>query len=157
MQHTSAEIANEFIKIAKSHGEHLTNMKVQKLVYCAQGYSMALDEPPMIDESVEAWQYGPVFRRLYYDLLQYGGGEVTNEIPVPKARVLTELQREIVNGVWHKYGHLSGIDLSALTHMDGTPWHKVFTEGVKKMIPSDSIKEHFEKLVTKTRKSNVSC
>ena len=41
----------------------MTTMKLQKLVYYCQAWSLVWDERPLFDESIEAWANGPVLSR----------------------------------------------------------------------------------------------
>lgn len=42
----------------------LTCMKLHKLVYYAQAWSLALEDEPLFEEPIEAWSNGPVIRNL---------------------------------------------------------------------------------------------
>lgn len=53
-------IANHFIMRRWRDGVHVSPMKLQKLVYFAPGWYLALFNKPLIDERVEAWKFGPV-------------------------------------------------------------------------------------------------
>ena len=43
----------------------LTTMKLQKLTYYCQAWSLAWDEKPLFEDDFEAWANGPVSRKLY--------------------------------------------------------------------------------------------
>lgn len=51
----------------------MTPMKLQKLLYYCQGYSLALRDQPAFDEEILAWRYGPVVRSVYNEYKQYKG------------------------------------------------------------------------------------
>ena len=78
-------IANQFIERAKRDGVVLTNMQLQKLVYIAHAWALALDQG-LIYEPVEAWLWGPVIPSLFHNLGRYGAGEVTSPIPILNAQ-----------------------------------------------------------------------
>ena len=61
--HSSLAIANEFIRRSLAAPEiELTQMKLQKLVYFAHGWNLvASDGDPLVEDEVQAWDYGPVF------------------------------------------------------------------------------------------------
>lgn len=134
-------------------------MKLIKLTYISHGWNLAFYSKPLISESVQAWKYGPVVQSLYHGFKQFGN----EEIPKSELECLQDLSKEFVSEnvpllekVWEKYGGLSGLQLSALTHQPGTPWDKVWNHGDGKnligaIIPDDLIKEFYiEKLKTKT-------
>ena len=50
-------VANYFIDKAKAEGVSLTPMKLQKLIYMAHGWHLALYDKPLIDEQFQAWDY----------------------------------------------------------------------------------------------------
>jgi uncharacterized phage-associated protein len=74
MTHNPIAIANYFIELAK----FITPMKLQKLVYFAHGWCLALADKPLINEKIEAWQYGPVVSSLYREFKKYGNEGITS-------------------------------------------------------------------------------
>jgi len=50
--------------ILNKQGE-LPAMKLQKLVYYAQAWSLVWDEEPLFNDRIEAWANGPVVKTLY--------------------------------------------------------------------------------------------
>jgi uncharacterized phage-associated protein len=154
MPYSAAAIANEFIDLADAQGEKLTHMKLQKLVFFAHGWHLALYGEPLLDEQVEAWKFGPVIRSLYLELREQGDRPVQEKIvkfrfssrtgvPISKAdwRDLVAKEhtpsadddpanaaetRAFLKRVWDVYRPYTAIQLSNLTHAPGTPWDQVF-------------------------------
>jgi len=158
MAHSAAAVANEFLELAKKAGRTLTPMQLQKLVYIAHGWSLAITGHPLVDERVEAWQWGPVYPSLYDALKFYGSGTVKDEIhrnnwasneairgPVV-AEDFTAEETAIIQKVWEVYGDLEAFQLSALTHDENTPWSKSYDGTRHKVIPNSAIREHFLEL-----------
>jgi uncharacterized phage-associated protein len=74
------DIARYFLaQIDEEAGDLISNMKLQKLVYYAQGVNIALHNRPLFPESLEAWTYGPVVPELFHTYKRYG----TCAIPQP--------------------------------------------------------------------------
>lgn len=96
----------------------MTAMKLQKLVYYSQAWSLVWDEAPLFPERIEAWANGPVCPALYevhkgqFTILAWPQGD-------PKE--LSKVQRETVEQVIKSYGRLSSQELSDLTHRED-PW-----------------------------------
>lgn len=99
----------------------LTPMQLIKLTYLAHGWTLGLLGRPLVTDQAEAWEYGPVYPKLYQVLRTYRSDPVPS---VPKSKViqLDELERQIVDQVALLYGKLTGIQLSRLTHLPRSPW-----------------------------------
>ena len=140
-------IANKFIERAKRDGVSLTNMQLQKLVYIAHGWALALLNRGLIYEPVEAWQWGPVIKSLYHTLRQYGSGEVTSTIPMIGARSLQLREEDLIESVWNGYKDMSGFKLSTITHQQNTPWSRTVKQfGLRSVIPEKYMAEHYRHL-----------
>ena len=98
--------------------EQMTTMKLQKLVYYSQAWSLVWDEKQLFEEDIEAWANGPVVR----DLFDYHRGMYEiSEMPIGNPRLLNQEQRETVDAVLEYYGDKSAQWLIELTHMED-PW-----------------------------------
>lgn len=95
-----------------------TAMKLQKLVYYSQAWSLVWDEESLIRENVEAWANGPVVRALFE---AHRGKFKVSRVPGGDARKLSPVQRDTVDAVLEFYGDKSSQWLSDLTHMEA-PW-----------------------------------
>lgn len=123
-------VANRFLELADADGRALTPMQVLKLVYIAHGWDLGLYGRPLIDQPVEAWQYGPVIRDVYAAMKGFGGGAVIGPLPLSygaRAESLSKNEDELVKRVYDLYGKMSGVQLSKITHMQGTPWQQTYT------------------------------
>ena len=95
-----------------------TAMKLQKLVYYSQAWSLVWDEEPLFRDRIEAWANGPVVPALY--------AEHRGQFRVASWRKgnpdkLTPKQRETVDAVLRYYGDRPSQWLSDLTHREA-PW-----------------------------------
>ena len=95
----------------------LPAMKLQKIVYYSQAWSLVWDEQPLFRDRIEAWAYGPVVPRLFR---AHRGRFKVGSIPGDASR-LDEDQRETVEAVISFYGDKSSQWLSDLTHLEA-PW-----------------------------------
>jgi uncharacterized phage-associated protein len=145
MAYSSLTVANTFLELAKEEGEALTNMKLQKLVYLAHGYCLALLDRPMLLEQVQAWKFGPVIPELYQKLRIYGAGGVTDfinggSLDVPRASG----DYAVIKAVWNAFKQYTGSQLSTMTHKAGSPWSQVWATGPFKVIPAEIIQSHYK-------------
>jgi len=116
------DVANCFLKLDDTNdGEGISNLKLQKLVYYAQGFYCAIyDEPLFKDERMEAWTHGPVVPNLYHKYKEFG----KNPIPSPKnfdESSLTENELEVIEEVFEVFGQFSAWKLRNMTHEEA-PW-----------------------------------
>lgn len=151
MKYKPLAIANYFIDRAHLAGEHLDQLKLQKLVYLAHGWSLAIFDEPLLDEQVQAWKFGPVFDSLWRKFTVYGRGPirengvevVRGQISVPNVPPEDDRTRQLLEKVWEIYGEYSGVQLSKMTHEPGTPWDQTYSNGRKRDIPNALIRRHF--------------
>ena len=103
----------------------MTTMKLQKLVYYSQAWSLVWDEKPIFEEKIQAWASGPVVRELYDEhrgaflIPNLGKGNIGNLKPE---------EIETVVAILNAYGDKPAQWLSDLTHME-QPWNEA-REGI---------------------------
>lgn len=151
--YSAKAIANFFIELAQDKKGVLDPMKIQKLVYYAHGWSLALLGQPLIREPIEAWDYGPVIRSLYMEFRKYGKGQIIDFAKTHDAvREDDDITKALLRRIWELYGKYTGIQLSNLTHADGTPWQQAWTSSKYKTgisINNELIEGHFLDVITK--------
>jgi uncharacterized phage-associated protein len=103
--------------ILQQYGGAMTSMKLEKLVYYSQAWSLVWDEEPLFGETIEAWVNGPVVPELY---ARHRGIFKVSEWDGNPERLSTE-QRNTVNAVIDFYGKRSSMELSQMTHRED-PW-----------------------------------
>lgn len=160
MAHIPLAIANEFIRLHGGDGS-INHMKIQKLVYLAQGWWLAVNGNDLVSERPQVWRYGPVFESLYRVFSPAGRAPIMQPrgtVPFPGAIVpdlsgpIFDTERSLVEWVWGEYGHLDAIKLSDLTHAVGTPWRNIaernrYRVPLNTEIPRNEDWEYFARLV----------
>lgn len=120
----------------------LTTMKLQKLVYYSQVWSIVWDDDVLFPEPIQAWKNGPVVR----DLWEATRGRFrVDHVPGGNASVLSPLHRETVNGVLGAYGDKDAQWLSDLTHME-QPWMTAYAKGQNSEIDLEEIAEYYSSI-----------
>lgn len=163
MPYNSKAVANWFLDRAAKDQVPLSPMKLQKLIYFAHGWALAVLGMPLIDEHPEAWDYGPVIPSIYHEFKSFGRDSITKhatrlefsgsekdgfaaEFVAPKIPESEGQINEFLERVWQVYGSLSGIQLSNMTHVSGGAWEKAYASARDKKgtdIPDDLIKDEF--------------
>jgi uncharacterized phage-associated protein len=120
---TCHEVADYFLSQADPEaGDSISNLVLQKLVYYAQGFSLALFGNPLFPEAIYKWQHGPVVPELYSKYKQYGSGP----IPAPEGVELDKFPaevRELLDEVYAECGQYSAWKLRDMTHSEA-PWRQ---------------------------------
>lgn len=151
--HDSRAIANEIIRIGNEKGIAISMMKLIKLVFFAHGWSLGIYGNPLSRDSVEAWQFGPVFRNLYDSLPYKGSEKITRPITSifnSEAIISSEFSSKeiaLIEKVIEEYGDLDAFELSDITHEIGSPWDRTIkSKGKFGVIDNDLIRRHYEKI-----------
>jgi len=164
-------VANYFLDLAEADGKRLDPMQIQKLVYFAHGWYLALTGDPLVEEHPEAWAYGPVFPTLYHEFKRYGAGHIPGRAlewqlemnpasgePInfrPMTLTLDdpdetrrEFAKQVLQRVWGVYGSWTAVQLSQLTHESGGPWDVTRRQNPGRKgtdIADPLIRDHFSK------------
>ncbi|MEG2429218.1 MAG: DUF4065 domain-containing protein, partial [Oscillospiraceae bacterium] len=125
---------------------NLTTMKLQKLVYYCQAWSLAWDDQPLFEDDFEAWSNGPVCRSLFE--IHKGKYVVHNDSfkKYVNEETFTKTQTETIDAVLNDLGDKEPLWLSELTHSE-TPWKNARkgyaeTEPCSKVISKDSMQAY---------------
>ncbi len=144
------EVARYLIQLAaaEEEPEHLTHMRLQKLMYYSQGWSLALRDRPLFSGKIEAWAHGPVVRELYKHFADYGDQPIPPSA-VQKPQKLTADDREFIASVWSAYRVHSATSLRNMTHLE-SPWIDARKgvapiERCNKEITKEAMKQFFDR------------
>lgn len=97
----------------------MSTMKLQKLCYYAQAWSLVWDDAPLFDEDFQAWANGPVCSKLFFKT--QGKYSVKAEDETGGEGNLSAEQKYTIDKVVEYYGEHDAQWLSQLTHMED-PW-----------------------------------
>ncbi|MDM8548968.1 DUF4065 domain-containing protein [Desulfobacterales bacterium HSG2] len=109
-------------------------MKLHRLVYYCQAWSLVWDDMPLFSQPIEAWANGPVVRELYES---HRGTYLISELPGGSPEVLSEVQQETVRAVLDYYGDKPSQWLTDLTHIED-PW-KTARSGLPDRVRGDRV------------------
>ena len=141
-------VADEVLRISKRDDRLLTPMKLMKLTYISFGWYIANYDQRLFPERIEAWRYGPVMPRLYHTTKEWGRDSIPFDKIDAEQNSIDGEGSKFLKLVLDAYGHLTGIQLSQLTHQDGSPWHQVYRPNVLGIeIPQDVIHKYYKGLL----------
>lgn len=163
MAYNSLGIANALLKLAWDRGKTIDPLQLQKMLYFAHGWHWALKGEPLLDEYIEAWDYGPVAPNVYHSFKGFGSSAITRlarhfdeherfvPVPLPDDEFVLALLDQILT----IYGEHPGLDLVKMTHTVNSPWTVTRLKSEDrhgKDIPEELIAEYFKGLMTSGNK-----
>lgn len=119
----------------------LTPLKLQKILYLAQGWSYVWDDTELFEDEFEAWRYGPVNLEVYSEFKRYGRAELPEFEGRSDVR-MTQSEQETLEAVWDAYASWDAYALVELTHHQ-TPWLEHYEDGYGHITNMD-IKNFFQ-------------
>jgi uncharacterized phage-associated protein len=142
--------ANFFLSKGAAEGVPIDPLKLQKLVYFAHGWHLAVTGEPLIDDPVEAWPYGPVIPILYREFKRFGSAPITQLAYAtgPSGEFYPPLPTDaltisVLEKVWEQYGRYSAVQLSNLSHEPGSPWEVAKGKGQGGKLRNEDIHRFF--------------
>lgn len=142
---TSQDVANYFLVKASrdddnEEREGITHLKLQKLVYYAQGFYLATKGVPLFEEDIVAWKHGPVVRALFDTYKGCGSSPIDAPADFDPQSIPGDV-RDFLDEVYEVYGQFSAWRLREMTHED-PPWKDhVETSSV---IPHEELRVYFK-------------
>jgi len=139
---TAHDVALYFVSLVDEEaGDSISNLKLQKLLYYAQGFNLAFYGNPLFSESIKAWMHGPVVPQVYHEYKDFGSG------PIAVAPVnlddYSDQVRSLLDDVYTVYGQFTASKLRDLTHGE-PPWKNT---PQSETIPLSLMKDFFKTLV----------
>jgi uncharacterized phage-associated protein len=127
MKHYDINLIADYIILRLNSDEkiNLINLKLQKLLYYLQAWSLGINEERFLNCSFEAWVHGPVSRELYdrfksthslYSFITVS--DIKNENP---ESMIEDSDIEFINFILDNYAGYSGAELESMTHKE-IPW-----------------------------------
>lgn len=116
------DVADYFIYMDnKNEIFNMTQLKVQKLCYYAQAWSLVWNERELFKESFEAWVHGPANRNLYKKYKSYGSNPIIKPSLEINEKQIEHNNLKILNLVWRDYASYEAKELERMTHLED-PW-----------------------------------
>ncbi len=148
-------IADYFIWKSQQEDKPVTNKKLQKLLYYAQAWSLALNNKKIFKEDIEAWVHGPAVREVYGTYKKYGFSYIKKEITESAIKDITNQDRRLLDEIWSVYGKYDADYLEMLSHSED-PWQEARAgldadAGSSNVIDPDLMKTFYSAKLAKAR------
>jgi len=136
-------VAVYFLSLSEPEaGDFISNLKLQKLVYYAQGFHLAMYDAPLFEDEIKAWEHGPVVPSLYHKYKEHGSKAIDISEKISFTQLAKE-EKELVGEVYKVYGQFSAWKLRNLTHGEA-PWKDT---GKNEVISHELMKRFFKTLL----------
>ena len=138
MAYKALDIANKIIsKTDLEHGDTISNLKLQEMLYYQQGFHLAYFGTPLFDEDIVAWQYGPVVPSVYKEYKSFESNSISTS---EEGISLSDDEEELFNNVYEEYNQFSAVALMKMTHEE-SPWK---TTEINSVISRDKMAAFFK-------------
>lgn len=115
------EVARYFLgTVDEESGDNITNLKLQKLLYYAQGLHVAMNGEVLFDDPIEAWDLGPVVPNVYHKTKTNKADPIARPEDFDRDQYAPEI-REFLDAIMSAYGQYAASKLSEMTHREA-PW-----------------------------------
>ena len=122
---TAHDVARYFLAMQdEDAGELISNLKLQKLLYYAQGFHLALFGVPLFSDRIKAWRYGPVVPDVWHRYKEADWGPIEKPADFDLGRYDPQT-RELLDEVNRVYGQFSAAKLRDMTHEE-PPWREAW-------------------------------
>jgi uncharacterized phage-associated protein len=110
-------VADYILFRAGEVGSFVSNLKLQKLLYYAQGWHLAHYQTELFNEKMEAWVHGPVIPSLYSKYRHYGSSPITS----PEEPIISKETKEFLELFLQNYLPIDAYELELSSHRE-KPW-----------------------------------
>lgn len=138
------DVVNYFLARDAMHGgdADVSPLKLQKLLYLAQANFLATTGHRLFNESIRAYEHGPVVYRVYTKYRGIDTALVHNKIEI-QSPVLPTVIDDFLAKIWERWSPYSAWELRNLTHRQA-PWRKNYTAGdLHTSIPDEDMTAYF--------------
>lgn len=126
-------------RMHEGDSDYITHLKLQKLLYYAQGCYVAETGNALFGDTIEAWTHGPVVPSVYKDYKAHGSDPIKCEGDLSFPEIDSETQG-MLQEVFDVFGQYSAWKLREMTHEED-PWKNTQQNDV---IPLPEICRYFE-------------
>ena len=136
----AVDVAHYFLcQLDAEAGDLISNLKLQKRLYYAQGFHLVLCNEPLFEEAIEAWTHGPVVVDAYHHFKEYSSDAIPCPIGIDFNTFDTDTA-ELLDEVYAVYGQFSAWKLREMTHEE-SPWSET---PARQVISHDAMQQYFQ-------------
>jgi uncharacterized phage-associated protein len=158
MAYDVRSVANLVLDFAEQLGATVSNITINKIVFFLHAWYLAKTGTPLVSAKIEAWDYGPVFRELYWEFNAFGKEPISTRA---MRRNPTTTNKEVSVDIFapddlaflrpllERYLKMPVGKLIELSHVKEGPWDRVYNHPSESnpgmRISDEIIREFFQK------------
>lgn len=147
IENSALDVAKYILCIAQNNGDTITNLKLQKLLYYAQAwYLVNNDNQKLFEDSICAWQYGPVVQAVYDKYKTFGRLPIELKDCDGKCDNLSDNVKTYLNEFCETFLDFSATALVSMTHQE-EPWIEAISKGYGSEINTDTMYNFYSKML----------
>lgn len=136
-------LATQFQHLAEGDADNdLTNMKLQKLLYYAQGCHLALMGDPLFSEPLVAWKYGPVVESVYEDYKRFRDGPIDEVMGEYDVDDFDPGAADIMEQIMDVFGSYTSSALRRMSRAE-KPWREAARMGMGAPLSTETMRKYF--------------
>lgn len=140
--HSASDVAKwiltyNSLQMEEAGAEYISNLKLQKLLYYAQGCTLAFLDRRLFKDEIVAWEHGPVVEVVYHEYKENGSRGIESFGNIKEYYSAEE--EAVLKTMYENFAQYSAWGLRNMTHNE-TPWKETRKNHI---IPTDKIKNYF--------------
>ncbi|WP_040619107.1 Panacea domain-containing protein [Rhodovulum sp. PH10] len=130
--------------VCEMRGWTLSNLALQKILYIAHMFHLAMTGKPLINEEFEAWDYGPVVPEVYRRVRAFGSDPIRNVFHWEPALERDTTEYQALKAAADATNGMSPASLVAFTHSPKGAWSRCYKPNVRGItIPNELILDEY--------------
>ncbi|MFC1994169.1 Panacea domain-containing protein [Chloroflexota bacterium] len=143
------DVADYFLSIVNDGGhDYMTSLKLQRLVYYAQGLHLARYNEPLFTEEIQAWTYGPVISELYFKYRDLGDTPIATPPDIDSNKYDNEM-RAFLDEVYQIFRQYSTRKPNEMMRDEPPVEETIRQYGVNTTISHKLLKDYFSQFIKK--------
>ena len=143
------DVSSAARRLCERSGWKLTNLELQKMLYLAQMQFLGQTGERLVDESFEAWDYGPVSPCIYHQVKAFGSSAI-KDVFHGAPPIIDQSILNYIDSAYNSLSKYSAGKLVSITHWEDGAWAKNYIPNTKGVpIPDEDIIVEYKQRLTR--------
>ena len=138
----ATRVANVLLALAHEHGDVVTNLKLQKLLYYAQAWYLVNFGKRLFKDPIQAWDLGPVVPDVYHAWKKYQSAPIPYRVKGNEESFFQQHQISFLTDFFEVFSSLSATELVSMSHAE-KPWKEAHARGNNSEIDPKRMRDYY--------------